>query len=415
MTSSPLARFGTAAFCLLFFGFLFGPLIIMVVTAFNSSSFPRMVPWDCFTVDWFRKLAADAKLLHGLGNSLFIGAGVVLLSTPIGLAAALILSEAGPKLRGLLYTIFISPILMPGIVIGISTLLFWGRIGGGLGFGFDSIFFDGFFLTILGQVCFISAYSMLVFMARLQRFDHTLLEAALDMGATPGQAFVRILLPFLRPAIFSSAVLAFLASLENYNTTVFSIVAESTFTTELASKVRLGIDPSISAVAVVIIGTTLIGAIVHEAWQRRASALAQGGAAAARILANPAAAFIRHPATVAAILLGLVGFAAYAGKDYSSRACEQSILDAKLLEQQRLQDEMRARQQQQQQQAPAAPAGSAAPSTPFGGVFAPGGLGGGASPSPTPEPAAPAPGTPKPSTPFGGVFAPGGLGTTPAQ
>jgi spermidine/putrescine transport system permease protein len=370
-----------------------------------------VVPWDCFTTDWFGKLAADTKLLHGLGNSLLIGAGVVALSTPIGLAAALALADIGPRLRGILYTVFISPILMPGIVIGISTLMFWGRLGTGLGFSFDSLFFNGFFLTILGQVCFISAYSMLVFIARLQRFDHTLTEAALDMGATPAQAFRKILLPFMRPAIFSSAVLAFLASLENYNTTVFSIVAESTFTTELASKVRLGIDPSISAVAVVIITITLVGAIVHEVHSRRSAALAQGGTAAARILNNPVNAVLRHPATVGLLLVGLIGIAAYYGKGYESRACEQAIRDAKVLEQERLQLEMRERMKQQQPPAPAPTAPSAAPSTPFGGVFAPGGLGGAPAPEAPKTPEAP---KPAPSTPFGGVFAPDSL-SKPAQ
>ncbi|MDD3445445.1 MAG: ABC transporter permease [Zavarzinia sp.] len=408
MSSSVAGRIGTIAFSLLFFGFLFGPLVIMVVTAFNSSSFPRIVPWDCFTTSWFAKLAGDAKLLKGLGNSLFIGAGVVALATPIGLAAALALSEMGPRLRGVLYTVFISPILMPGIVIGISTLMFWGRIGTGLGFDFDTVFFNGFFLTILGQVCFIAAYSMLIFIARLQRFDHTLTEAALDMGATPAQAFRKILLPFLRPAIFSSAVLAFLASLENYNTTVFSIVAESTFTTELASKVRLGIDPSISAVAVVIITITLVGAITHEAWQRRAASLAQGGETARKILSNPLNALIRHPATVFLILAATVGGAAYLGSTHDSSVCEQAIRDAKIMEQERLQQEMRERMREQQQSpAPAAPGGTAAPTTPFGGVFAPGGLGGGAAPAPAPAPAPAAP-----STPFGGVFAPGNLGNS---
>lgn len=411
MTSNLATRIGSAAFTLLFFGFLFGPLVIMVVTAFNSSSFPRVVPWDCFTTDWFGKLAADTKLLHGLGNSLLIGAGVVALSTPIGLAAALALADIGPRLRGILYTVFISPILMPGIVIGISTLMFWGRLGTGLGFSFDSLFFNGFFLTILGQVCFISAYSMLVFIARLQRFDHTLTEAALDMGATPAQAFRKILLPFMRPAIFSSAVLAFLASLENYNTTVFSIVAESTFTTELASKVRLGIDPSISAVAVVIITITLVGAIVHEVHSRRSAALAQGGTAAARILNNPVNAVLRHPATVGLLLVGLIGIAAYYGKGHESRACEQAIRDAKVLEQERLQLEMRERMKQQQPPAPAPTAPSAAPSTPFGGVFAPGGLGGAPAPEAPKTPEAP---KPAPSTPFGGVFAPDSL-SKPAQ
>lgn len=392
--SGAVTRAGTVAFCLLFFGFLFGPLVIMVVTAFNSSSFPRIMPWDCFTTDWFGRLSRDLLLMKGLGNSLAIGAGVVALAIPIGLAAALALSEVGPKLKGLLYTVFISPILMPGIVIGISTLLFWGRIGSGLGFGFDSIFYNGFFLTILGQVCFIAAYSMLVFLARLQRFDASLTEAALDLGATPGQAFRKILLPFLRPAIFSAGILAFLASLENYNTTVFAIVAESTFTTVLASKVRLGIDPSISAVAVVIIAITLVGAIVHEAHQRRADTLAQGGAAARRILDNPVAALLRHPATVATIMIALLGGAVWYGSQYDSRACEKTILDAKMLEQQRLQEEQR-----QPSQAPASPGGTApAPSTPFGGVFDPGNLNG-----------APAP-APAPSTPFGGVFTPDNLG-----
>ena len=73
----------------LFFAYLFGPLIIMVITAFNSSTFPRVSPWECFTTDWFGKLASDDKLLSGLGNSLLIGVGVVCVAIPIGLAAAI--------------------------------------------------------------------------------------------------------------------------------------------------------------------------------------------------------------------------------------------------------------------------------------------------------------------------------------
>ena len=125
----------------------------------------------------------------------------------------------------------------------------------------DSIFYDGVFLTIVGQATFISAYAMLIFIARLQRFDPGLEEAALDLGATHTQAFRKILLPFLRPAIGSAAVLAFLASFENYNTTIFTIVSSSTLTTVLASKVRYGIDPSISALAVGIVFLTLVGAV----------------------------------------------------------------------------------------------------------------------------------------------------------
>jgi spermidine/putrescine transport system permease protein len=110
---------------------------------------------------------------------------------------------------------------------------------------------------------------MLIFLARLQRFDRTQEEAALDLGATHVQVFWKILMPFLRPAIFSAMGLAFLTSFENYNTTVFTIQAESTLTTVLAGKVRMGTQPDLAALAVLIIGVTFIGAIAIEVAKRR--------------------------------------------------------------------------------------------------------------------------------------------------
>src|SRR3546814_963386 len=94
---------------------------------------------------------------------------------------------------------------------------------------------------------------MLVCRGRLQRFDRTQEEAALDLGATHTQVFWKVLIPFLRPAIFSAMGLAFLTSFENYNTTVFTIQAESTLTTVLAGKVRMGPPPDLAALAVLII------------------------------------------------------------------------------------------------------------------------------------------------------------------
>jgi spermidine/putrescine transport system permease protein len=204
-----------------------------------------------------------------LRNSVFIALGVVALAVPIGLAGALILTQVSSGLRAFYYTVVISPILVPGVVLGISTLLFWDRIGYMLGFSRESLFYNGFFLTIIGQSTFISAYTMLIFISRLQRFDTVQEEAALDLGATHVQTFRKILLPFLKPAIGSASVLAFLASFENYNTTVFTIVSESTLTTVLASKVRYGINPSISALAVVIVALTLFLAAMMEVKKRR--------------------------------------------------------------------------------------------------------------------------------------------------
>ena len=282
MKSGHLMNALLGIYIFIFFTYLFGPLLIMSVTAFNSAEFPSITPWECFSWRWFNEgkiaydgqklagLATDWRLHDGFISSLIIGIGVVILSVPIGLAASIVLTQVHSRLRTIFYSISIMPVLFPGVIIGISTVVLWDRIAtiGGEGFISD-LGRNGIFLTILSQTCFISTYCFLIFVARLQRFDQTQEEAALDLGATQTQVFFKILIPYLMPAIASSAVIAFLASFENYNTTVFSILSDQTLTTVIASKVRLGISPAISALALVIILLTLILAIAYEVIRRR--------------------------------------------------------------------------------------------------------------------------------------------------
>lgn len=374
------------AYALAFFSFLFGPLIIMVITAFNSSKFPRVVPWECFTTGWFGELFGNQRLMDGLLNSVVIGVGVVALAVPIGLAGALALSELPSKLRATLYTVLILPILIPGVVLGISTIVLWGQISRGLGAG---ALYNGYFLTIVGQITFISAYAMLVFIARLQRFDATQTEAALDLGATPGQAFRKILLPFMAPAIGSAAFITLLASFENYNTTVFTVLSESTFTTALASKVRLGTDPSLSALAVIIITITLIGALTNEALQRRKAAEMGGAAARSALYLNPVTRALTHPGVVFAILVAVIAGLSYLGTRHDSSMCEAAVLQEKLDRQEALRAAQKAKiEAQGAQQGVTVPK----PDSAFGGAF--GGVGNAT------------PATPKAESPsaFGGAF-----------
>lgn len=268
MSSAALTRLMTLFYVVLFFAYLFGPLVLMGISAFNTEKYPTAVPWSGFTFEWFNKLFNDTDLVRGFRNSLVIGVGVVILSVPIGLAAAIIMSQLHKRARSIYYAVVLSPMLTPGVIIGISTLVFWDRLGTAFDADWDTFFYDGIFLSILGQTSFISTFCMLIFIARLQRFDRAQEEAALDLGASHIRVFFRILLPFLRPAVFAAIVLAFLTSFENYNTTVFTIVSESTLTTVLAGKVRLGTDPSISALAVLIIFVTLVGATAIELRKR---------------------------------------------------------------------------------------------------------------------------------------------------
>ncbi|MCR9221066.1 MAG: ABC transporter permease [Alphaproteobacteria bacterium] len=421
MRSHQLMKLMIGFYIVLFFGYLFGPLIIMSVTAFNSSDFPRVTPWDCFTLEWFPELRRDRFLVEGFQNSLIIGVGVVLLATPMGLAGALFLTQLGRRARSTFYTVMISPILVPGVVLGISTIIFWRRLGEMAGVsGEQNILYDGIFMTILGQSTFISAFTMLVFIARLQRFDPALEEAALDLGATKPQAFRKVLVPFLKPAIASAAVLAFLASFENYNTTVFTILQDKTLTTVLASKVRYGIDPSISALAVLIVALTLVGAFVYEVLRRREEREAQEIEARARAAerldlqeaatgegpeAAPAPAAptpsggrggFRLEAHHLAILLALVAVAGIArlmlsDDVYTADACKEQIRFEKLERQQELMERqrqlMQERLQQQQQEQPqqSAPRGDD-----YRSIFDPGNLQGAEPRVDEPE-AAPAP------------------------
>jgi len=288
MTSEQINRWVVRGYILLFFVYLFGPLVIMSASAFNTSSYPTITPWEGFTTEWFSNLANNSKIINGLVNSLWVGLGVVALAVPTGLAGALMLMEVRPNLRPIYYTIVVSPVLVPGVILGISTVIFWERFGTFVGLDYKTTS-NPFFLTIIGQSTFISAYCMLIFIARLQRFDKTQEEAALDLGATHVQVFWKVLLPFLRPAIFSSIILAFLTSFENYNTTVFTMVAKGTLVTELAGMARFGVSPEISALAVVIIAFTLTGAVIYEIKKRREEAHEERAKAAAKMarIADP--------------------------------------------------------------------------------------------------------------------------------
>ena len=262
MSSRSIIKVMIGFYVVLFFGYLFGPLLVMSVTAFNTPSYPSAYPFEGFTLNWFVKLWNHRAMMEGLVNSIIIGIGVICVSVPVGLAAAIVMNQIYHRARSLYYLVTVSPVLTPGVIIGISTVIFWRDFSEMT--GTRPMLYKGIVLSIFGQASFISAYCLLIIMARLQRFDR-----ALDLGASYPQVFWHILLPFLRPALVSAAVIAFLSSFENYNTTTFAILADKTLVTVLAGEVRQGTTSALSALAVIIISLSLIGAIAYEVVKRR--------------------------------------------------------------------------------------------------------------------------------------------------
>ncbi|WP_181707786.1 ABC transporter permease [Chthonobacter rhizosphaerae] len=272
MSAGAVGRAILGLYIAIFFVYLFAPLAIMGITAFNSSTYPAVVPFEGFTLNWFAALLTDGEMLTGLRTSLWIGLLVVLVSVPTGLAGALVMTQIHARARSLYYLVVVSPVLTPGVIIGISTVVFWRDVTTITGL---KGLYDGILMTVLAQSSFISAYCMLIFLARLQRFDRALEEAALDLGATHTQVFRDVLLPFLMPAVVSAAAIAFLSSFENYNTTTFAILADKTLTTVLAGRVRQGTTPALSALAVLIVAVTVAGAVLYEILKRREDARAR--------------------------------------------------------------------------------------------------------------------------------------------
>jgi spermidine/putrescine transport system permease protein len=271
--SDQVLRIAVGIYLALFFLYLFLPLVYMMLVTFNDSRIPTLTPWRGFTLRWFTAMWEDQRMWMAVWKSVVIGVSVIVLALPLGLAGAMFMTRMRVPGQSLVYAVLISPILMPGIIIGLSTLIFWDtqfRIGG------------RWQLSVLGQTSFIAAYCMLIFMARLTRFDQTLEEAALDLGATRTQVFRTVMVPYMRPAILSAAALAFLQSLENFNTTLFTIGNDITLTMYIAGKIRSGTTPALNALAFVMVVFTVIAGIAYELLRRREARAAAARARAAQ-------------------------------------------------------------------------------------------------------------------------------------
>ncbi len=252
--------------------YLLVPLLVMGGAAFNDSKLPTIVPWVGFTDRWFIDLWNDTRVWIAFRNTILVALGVVALAVPIGTAGAILINSISGRWRASLYGLMVAPILIPGVVIGISTLLFWNNFNVGA----------GLHLSVLGQVSYIASFVMLLVLARLQSFDAGLEEAALDLGASHSQVMRRILLPHLYPAIGAGAAIAFFQSIENFNVTLFTRGGQDTLTVYVFSKVRSGITPTINALALLLILFTLGLAIWWELTRRRKARIEAAREAEAR-------------------------------------------------------------------------------------------------------------------------------------
>ncbi len=239
------------------FVFLYLPIVALVVFSFNDSPLPNV--WRGFTLKWYEALIRDEEMLGGLWLSfkiaLFTACGSVVLGT---LAAFALVKYKRFKGRTLFSGMVSAPLVMPEVVVGLSLLLMLVSVQRALGFPER-----GLFTIWLGHLLLGMAYATVVVQARLQDLNPQLEEAAMDLGAKPHQVFWLVTLPMIGQSLLSAWLLTFTLSLDDVVLSAFlSGPGSTTMPLVIFSRARLGLNPSVNAVATVIVVVVAVGVVL---------------------------------------------------------------------------------------------------------------------------------------------------------
>lgn len=238
--------------------FFYLPIAILIGYSFNSSRLN--IVWQGFTLDWYAAIWRDQVLVQSLYSSLYVALVTTVLSVALGTAGAwLLFRYRFPGVRMLSTLIFI-PMIIPEVIMGVSLLIFFVAVH--LELGYTTI--------IISHVTFCFPFVMVAVQARLAGLDPSLEEAAQDLGATPWQAFRKVLVPYLAPAIVSGALMSFTLSLDELIVTYFTASAGTrTLPLEIFGRVKKGLDPTLNAISTVFILSTVVLVIVTELLKKR--------------------------------------------------------------------------------------------------------------------------------------------------
>jgi spermidine/putrescine transport system permease protein len=234
----------------LVFAFVYLPIVVLILYSFNRDGVGGFPPRH-FTLDWYRQLFADGPIWDSLLNSLIVAVGSVVLSLTLGLLAALALDRASFPGKMLFRRLVLLPLILPGIITGLSLLMFAVIAG----------FQRSLTLVFFGHGTALISVATTEIFAGLQKMDRAQEEASLDLGATPWQTFWRVTLPNLRLSLIAAGLLIFTLSMDELAVTYFLIGSENTLPQEIWGRLRRGITPEINAVSTLIFAVS-VGLIV---------------------------------------------------------------------------------------------------------------------------------------------------------
>jgi putrescine transport system permease protein len=261
-----LSRYIFPVMASLGFGFLYVPILILVIYSFNESKLVTV--WGGFSTRWYVELFQDPQILDAAKLSLQIAASSATIALVLGVAAAMtLLRFRWFRGRTWLAGMVAAPLVMPEVITGLSLLLLFVALDNWIGWPSGR----GVTTIVLAHATFGMAFVAVIVQARLRDMDRTLEEAAMDLGARPTTVFLTVTLPTIAPALVASWLLAFTLSLDDLVIASFvSGPGSSTLPMVVFSKVRLGISPDINALATLMILIVGLGG-VFGFWQMRRS------------------------------------------------------------------------------------------------------------------------------------------------
>ena len=293
MRKVPTAKVGFTIWAVIVFLFLFVPIAVMALFAFNKPSpsalasfhgtnFCSLPPdkignidvWNGGTTCWFSAGLHDQYYIPAIIVSLKIAAVAATVATALGLCAALALARMRPKARAPFDVIVYLTLVVPEIVIAVASLIFFVQAKT-LFPAFPGL---GFWTIVLAEIVFNASLAMLIIRARFVGMGDTLEEAAYDLGSGPLSTFRQVTLPRLMPAIVAAALLSFTFSFDDYVLAAFTNGTTNTWPIVLYSAVRFGITPAVNALATIMLGVTVLSVLITGLVLRRSRVKVGAGA-----------------------------------------------------------------------------------------------------------------------------------------
>lgn len=246
-----MVRFLQRTYVYLIFAFLYAPIAVLISLSFNAAC--SRGSWGGFTLQWYVELFQDRVIMNSLYTTLFIGITSALVATIIGTAAAIGIHNSRGWQKKLVMNLTYIPVLNPEIVTGISLMIL---------FVFAKLQF-GYLTLLLAHITFNIPYVILSVLPKLRQLDKNLYEAALDLGAEPWYAFLKVILPEIMPGVITGLLLAFTLSIDDFVVSFFTTGSGvATLSITVYSMARRGINPKLNALSTIMFVAVLLLLII---------------------------------------------------------------------------------------------------------------------------------------------------------